>query len=310
MIDHIIDNGSGLLQILRQFTQPFIKILDSADISRKWIVLSKEPIDPSSDISVYVDGMLQKNKSWTGVTNPSYEMDTIDPLKLVFGNISAVQDVNDSHTGLEDGPDSSFIGMELMVFVLTKEDLDVLKIGYEAQSSVGYNLTSNELLIDVWLKIPGGIESNPTSCTIVLKDEDETIVYTSVDNIDLNGTFRFSSTTPLANDKIFTLEIVIVSNSQTYTSRIPLGNTGSFSMEDSSSISALQSNMLSQFMDVRGLLGENVDRIGSLSNGKITELELHQYTDNTFGIIRKKWKDSIVSQDGQGVNSTTRREEI
>jgi len=89
----------------------------------------------------------------------------------------------------------------------------------KAEVNPTYDPSVPEIKFLAWLEIDGELQTTPTSCTINVYDEDNTLILTVAGSSSSNGVFSLSYESPdIAGDIAYFVSCAIVNAAVTYTS--------------------------------------------------------------------------------------------
>ena len=89
----------------------------------------------------------------------------------------------------------------------------------KVEVSATYDPSVPKIKFLAWLEIDGELQASPTSCTINVYDEDNTLILTVAGSSSSNGVFSLSYDSPdVAADIAYFVSCAIVSDAVTYTS--------------------------------------------------------------------------------------------
>jgi len=102
--------------------------------------------------------------------------------------------------------------------------LSPVTIVNEIKGMAGINSESDELCIMVWLEQNGQMASSPTSCTVQLKDCDETVYYSASSTSHTGGHFNFDKTpSGMPVEGIYYIHATIVNNGVSISGMVAVG---------------------------------------------------------------------------------------
>ena len=89
----------------------------------------------------------------------------------------------------------------------------------KVEVSPTYDPSIPEIKFLAWLEIDGELQATPTSCTINVYDEDNTLILTVAGSSSSNGVFSLSYESPdIVADVAYFVSCAIVNDGSTYTS--------------------------------------------------------------------------------------------